>query len=256
MTESTFIIAAIAVSKRRRIRCFNIPSAFVNTNVDEEALMVLKGELAEMMVQIAPQVYRKYVTVNKKGTPILYVKLQKVLYGLMRASLLFYRKLWKELEQYGFMVYPYKPCVANMTMARGNQLTVIWHVDDFMSSCEEDFELTKFSCYLTKIYGPNLNMHTGKHDYLGVDMEFNDDGTLDVHMIGYLTSVIAEFPELINGRAATPVGDHLFTEQVKKETKPLEEERALAFHHTVAQLLFMSTRARRDVQIVGVVNKS
>ena len=39
--------------------------------------MVLKGELADMMVQIAPQVYRKYVTVDKKGTPILYVKLQK-----------------------------------------------------------------------------------------------------------------------------------------------------------------------------------
>jgi hypothetical protein len=30
-------------------------------------LMVLKGKkLAEMMVQIAPQVYRKYVTVDRK----------------------------------------------------------------------------------------------------------------------------------------------------------------------------------------------
>ena len=46
-----------------------------------------------MMVQIAPQVYRKSVTVDKKGTLILYAKLQKALYGLMRASLLFYRKL-------------------------------------------------------------------------------------------------------------------------------------------------------------------
>jgi len=27
------------------------------------------------MVQIAPQIYRKYVTVDRKGTPILYVKL-------------------------------------------------------------------------------------------------------------------------------------------------------------------------------------
>jgi hypothetical protein len=131
--------------------------------------------------------------------------------------------------------------------ARGKQLTIIWHVDDLMSSCKEDFKLTKFSCYLAKIYGPKLSMHTGKkHDYLGVDIEFNDDGTLDVHMIAYLTNVIAEFPELINGRVATPAADHLFTVQDEKETKPLEE-RALAFHHTVAQLLFMSTRARRDI---------
>ena len=61
--------------------------------MDKDVLMVLKGELADMMIQIAPQVYRKYVAVNKKRTPILYVKLKKVLYGLMRASLLFYRKL-------------------------------------------------------------------------------------------------------------------------------------------------------------------
>ena len=70
--------------------------------MDEDVLMVLRGELADMMVQIAPQIYRKYVTVDRKGTPILYVKLQKALYGLMQASLLFYRKLRRELEDYGF----------------------------------------------------------------------------------------------------------------------------------------------------------
>ena len=60
----------------------------------------------------------------------------------------------------------------------GLQLMVIWHVDDLMSSCVDNFELTNFSCYLTKIYGPKLTMHTGtKHDYLGGDMEFNEDGT-------------------------------------------------------------------------------
>jgi hypothetical protein len=39
----------------------------------------LKGDLADMMVQIAPKTYRKYITTdkNKKGTRILYVKLQK-----------------------------------------------------------------------------------------------------------------------------------------------------------------------------------
>jgi hypothetical protein len=88
-TESTFITAAIAAKKKRKVRCYDIPSAFVNTDADKDVLMVLRGELANMMVQIAPQIYRKYVTVDRKGRPILYVKLQKALYGLMRASLLF-----------------------------------------------------------------------------------------------------------------------------------------------------------------------
>jgi hypothetical protein len=248
-TESMFITAAIAASEGRRVRCHDVPSAFVNTDVDENVLMVLKGELAEMMVHIAPQMYRKHITVDKKGTPVLYVKLQKALYGLMRASLLFYRKLRRELEDYGFVVNPYDPCVANKTVGNGEQLTVIWHVDDLMTSCAIDFELTKFSCYLASIYGPGLTMHTGrKHDYLGIDLEFREDGNLDVSMVKYLKGVIEGFPEQITGKSPTPAGDRLFDIRDEKERKLLDEERAVAFHHTTAQLLFMATRARRDIQ--------
>ena len=77
------------------------------------------------MVQITPEVYRKNITTDKKGTKILYVKLQKALYGLMRASLLFYSKLRKELKGYELIVNPYDPCVANMMSKGRKQLTVI-----------------------------------------------------------------------------------------------------------------------------------
>jgi hypothetical protein len=36
--------------------------------------------------------------------------------------------------------------------------------------------------------------------------------------------------------------------EMKLDRKLLEEERAVAFHHTTAQLLFVATRARRDIQ--------
>ena len=52
--ESTFITGAIAASERRKVRCYNIPSAFINRDEDEDVLMVLRGELTEMMIQIAP----------------------------------------------------------------------------------------------------------------------------------------------------------------------------------------------------------
>ncbi len=145
-SESSFITASIAAKEKRMVRCYNVPSAFVNTDMDKDVLMVLKGELTEMMVQIAPQIYQKYITMDKKGTKILYVKLQKVLYGLMRASLLFYRKLRKEFKDYGLVVNPYDPCMANMTTRNRSQLTVVWHVDNLMVSCVEDFE--KVLCYL------------------------------------------------------------------------------------------------------------
>jgi hypothetical protein len=119
-TKSVFMTCAIAASEKRNIRCYEIPRAFVNADIAKDVLMVLKGELADMMMQIASQTYRKYITVNKEGAPILYVKLQKALYRLMRASLLFYRRLRNELKQYRFKVNPYDPCVANMTMGCGD----------------------------------------------------------------------------------------------------------------------------------------
>jgi hypothetical protein len=168
----------------------------------------------------------------------------------MRASLLFYRKLRKEFEKYGLKVNPYNPCVANMTTKSGKQLTVVWRVDDLMASCEDNFELTKFLCYLGKIYGPKLSIHMGrKHNYLRVDMEFNEDGTLGVSTIKYLKNVIVGFPEEIRGKALSPAANHLFLVRDPTEARPLEEERALAFHHMVAQLLFMCSRGRGDIQI-------
>ena len=91
-------------------------------------------------------------------------------------------------------------------------------------------------------------MHMGrKHDYLGVDMEFQKNGTLEVSMVKYLRNIIEGFPKVIKGRAATPASDQLFQVQDKEDAKLLEEEQAIAFHHTTAQLLFMARRARRDI---------
>jgi hypothetical protein len=99
-TEYMFITATIAAKERRKVQCYDVPSAFINMDVDEDIIMVLKGELADMMIQIAPEVYKRYVTVDRKGTKVLYLKLQKALYGLMKASLLFYQKLRKKSEEY------------------------------------------------------------------------------------------------------------------------------------------------------------
>ena len=53
--------------------------------------------------------------------------------GLLQSALLFYHKLRKELEDYGFEVNPYDPCVANKII-NGSQMTVTWHVDDLKVS--------------------------------------------------------------------------------------------------------------------------
>jgi hypothetical protein len=85
-TELMLITLAIAANEKRHVWCNDMPSTFVNMDVDENVVTVMKGELAEMMVHIAPQIYRKHITMDKKGMPVLYVKLQKALYGLIEQA--------------------------------------------------------------------------------------------------------------------------------------------------------------------------
>ena len=67
-------------------------------------------------------------------------------------------------------------------------------------------------------------------------------------MFQYLDSIIDESPALITGKAATPAADHLFSVRDADKAKYLTEEKAIAFHQTTPQFLFLSSQARRDIQ--------
>jgi hypothetical protein len=100
----------------------DITGAFLHANNEDYVIMKLVGTLAELMVKTNPKLYRIY-DVFKKGCSILYLRLQKALYGMMKSALLFYRKLVAELRDMGFEINPYNPCVANK-MVNGTQMTV------------------------------------------------------------------------------------------------------------------------------------
>jgi hypothetical protein len=73
-TESVFT-AIVDAHKGRDVACFDIPGAFLHTDSDKDITMILRGRLAELMVQDALNLYRKYITVDRKGGVILYVKM-------------------------------------------------------------------------------------------------------------------------------------------------------------------------------------
>ena len=179
---------------------------------------------------------------------MLYVQLYKSLYGLLRSVLLFYKKFKSELEAYGFVMNLYDPCVFNRNTADGNQHTVILHVDDGLAFHKKPIKNTKLLIYLNKIYGDGITFTRGKKfDYLGMDMDYTEKGVFQVSMIPYIDSTIDEFLQLIEGTSPTPAADHIFKVRVEGVVL-MDEERAMAFHRTVAQLLFLCMRARRDIQ--------
>ena len=80
-----------------------------------------------------------------------------------------------------------------------------------------------------------------------MDFKFMNNRSLEVSMFKYLDSIIDEFPELITGKAATPAADHQFSVRDTGEAKKQPEEKAIEFHHNTAQLMFLSSRERRDI---------
>jgi hypothetical protein len=128
-------------------------------------------------------------------------------------------------------------------------MTITWHVNDLKVSHIDPFQITKSAAYLATIYGNGLMVHQGKvHDYLGMDLNFATDGITQVSMITYTSKILTDFPKPITTSCATPVADYLFTVCNESEAKFLPEAQAQAFHHTVAQLLFLCKRTRQDIQ--------
>ena len=56
-TDGVIITSTIEAHQGRAIAVADLPNAFLNTENNEQTLMLLKGKLAELMVQIDPQLY-------------------------------------------------------------------------------------------------------------------------------------------------------------------------------------------------------
>ena len=93
------------------------------------AFIKIRGVLVDIMVEISPDVYKSYVTTDKKGLKQFLVQCQNALYGTMVANLLYYHKFTKSLTDVRFKINPYDPCVANKIIG-GQQMTICYHVDD------------------------------------------------------------------------------------------------------------------------------
>ena len=130
----------------------DITGAYLHDDKDEHIIILLKVRLAYLMEMIEPKLYRKFFIINIKGGIMLYIKIQKALYGFLRSALFLYKIIVKYLEADRFVLNTYDPFVAN-NMVNGHQMTVAWHVDDLKVSQKKPFLITVFTAYLDSIYG-------------------------------------------------------------------------------------------------------
>ncbi len=174
---------------------------------------------------------------------MLFFQLEKAVYGMMKSALLFYRKLVADLVSLGYELNPYDLCVANKNI-NGKQMTICWHVDNLFIGHEDPEVVSHFFRWISNRYDTddkNLNVVRGpKHDYLWMNLDFSESVMVKIEMTPNITKIVTAFPEKITGVQSTPAADHLFNIRPDTEARPLPEEQAQAYHHTTAQLLFLS----------------
>jgi hypothetical protein len=216
-TEALILSCLIDAIEKRHVATCDIPGAFMQLDMEGDVCMKLEGVMAEVITKIDPTKYKKHTTLER-GKPVVYVKLKKALYGTLQAALLFWQNLSTQLEEWGFVINPYDFCVANK-MIDGEQCTIVWHVDDLKISHVSTKAVGTILGMLDARYGQEIvggkrapvTFTRGKlHDYLGMVLDYTEDGAVKIDMREYLLKIIEAMPERMDGTATTPAAAHLF----------------------------------------------
>jgi hypothetical protein len=252
-TEALILTCVIDAIERHNVATCYIPGAFMQSDMKGKVVIKLEGVMAEVILKIDQTKYQKHVT-KENGKDVIYVILTKALYGTLQAALLFWQNLSSQLEKWGFVINPYDFCVANKII-NGKQCTIVWHVDDLKVSHVDPAVVTTILNLLDGKYGQEivggkrapLTITRGTvHDYLGMTLDYSEDGAVKIDMRDYVKKMLDEMPEKMDGTATSPAAEHLF--QIQDNIELLHESKSEFFHATVAKLLFLCKRGRPDIQ--------
>jgi hypothetical protein len=202
-TESVLLSCIIDAEEEQDVAVVDIPNAFVQTRVENEkdmACIQIRGIRVDILVENSPDVYKSYVSKDKKRSKQLLVQCQNAMYGTMVASLLYYRKFVKSLTDIDFVINPYDPCVANK-MIEGDQMTICFHVHDCKLSHRKTKVMDSMIEYIRQEYesifedgSGAMTVSRGKiHKYLGMTLDCTVHGQVKITMFDYVDEIITAF---------------------------------------------------------------
>ncbi len=149
----------------------------------------------------------------------------------------------------------------------GEQLKVCFHVDDCKIShvipkvIDQTIEWLRLEYESVFEDGTRqMKVHCGKtHKYLGMSLDFNHANQLRVTMIDYVDKIVVAYDKALtklidgfttvktkkNASRTSAAPDDLFV--VDEDAEKLSEEASTAFHNLVAKTLYVSKRARPNL---------
>jgi hypothetical protein len=227
----------IAARERRDVATADVAGAYLNADMDDTVLMKLTGDAVSILVSVNKE-YDKFVSMEH-GKKVLYVQLLKALHGCVKSALLWYDLFSSVLVERGFILNPYDPCVANC-MINGKQCTIAWYVDDNIITHEDANVVSEVIVLIEAKFG-KMSVTRGKeHEFLGMNIVFNDNGTVDIGMKQYIREATNDFGEDVSKHVTSPATKALFI--IDSESTLLPQAQKERFHSIVQKLLYLSHR--------------
>ena len=243
-TDALMLSLMIDAAEHRDVATADVAGAYLHAKLDDFTLLKVEGQSVDIMCDVN-EMYEKYVTIEH-GKRVLYLQLLKALYGCVKSALLWYELFMGTLKEMGFELNPYDMCVANK-MFDGKQCTIAWFVDDNKISHVDHKVVTEVILKIEKRFGKMTVTRGKEHIFLGMHIVFNDDGTVSIQMKEYIEEAIADFLRKTSKTAVTPANRNLF--EINHDCVELTMEESDNFHSIVAKLLYVSKRARIDIEL-------
>ena len=242
---SLFIIFAY---EKRKTAVFDVPGAYLHADMPKGkfALLKITGQFVDIVCEVNPEFKQDIRYEN--GRKVLYVRILKAIYGMIKSALLWYELYVTVLLDEGYELNPYNKCVANK-MVNNNQCTIGWYVDDNIVGHKEENVIDDLIQKIDLKF-PGLVVQKGpKLDYLGMELSFRDDGKLNIGTVDFLKTMVKEFEEdtgvELNRSYVTPAASWLFK---VKEAKELCPKFTSFFRKYVMKTLWVSKCSRPDLK--------
>lgn len=243
------LIAALSARFGMKMYHFDVTTAYLNGDLEEQILMEPPKQLAGILKKIseepsdslAPEAERMLLELQGGDKVCL---LKKSLYGLRQAGRNWYRKLDGLLKRLGAHPSDADPCL--YYLGRGEELTVILvYVDDILLATRDSTIALKFREEMSKRL---VIKDLGEIKYC-LNIEFNvSHEKVTMHQRGYIDDILKRFGMSDCKPVGTPVDVN--TKLAKGKKRSIEEEK-YPFRELVGALSYLAITTRPDISFAA-----
>lgn len=233
--SSLRLCLAIAAKRKLRIHQFDVQSAYLNADLQEELYIRVPEGL--------PGHAEKKI-----------LRLKKNLYGLKQGGKNWYIKFAATLEELGYKRTQGEHCIYYKIKSNGLTTLIPLYVDDYIACSNDLAEVERLYASLNTKFGVR-KVKSGK--FLGMRITQTDTGiTLD--QSEYVEQMLYSFDMLDSHPLATPLIPRVFgTKLSPAEATPLDYNEITVFKQALGALLYAANGTRPDIShAIGVIARA